>query len=272
MSLSSRRQNDYAELRFLRRNSMNFPILSPTFCNKAIQWPLAAIVFFLISNGTLSAVADIAVLDRFSELRYDSTNLGGESGLSSTTSPLDTFDEIFSGSKTHIEPGGKINTGIWFLNQNSSITDTLIAFQGETTSSMTGNGSGILELSNTFEIEFKSIGMTAFELSGSLFGSIDPPNSADFARVQLLEFNGVTFVPMFSTGAGDDLSDGFAGTFDAGNEYRLEVFSRNFTNSGTSNTSGATVNLVMESVPEPSSVILLGLLGICGLRRRRFCN
>lgn len=242
---------------------------SPLIGNNILHWPLAAAVFCLFVNCTLSANADIVVLERFSEISYDSTNLGGENGMTSTTSLLAHFNEVFSGSETHIEPGGRINTGTWFLNQDSSISDESISFQGETTSSMTGDGSGILELTNTFEIEFTNTGTTPFELSGSMFGTQDPPGAVDFARVQLLEFNGVTFVPIFSTGLGDSLSDGFNGTFDGGTRYRLEVFSRNFTQQGRSLTSGASVNLSTASVPEPSSAILLGLFSLCTLRRRR---
>ncbi|MEM7455104.1 MAG: hypothetical protein AAF456_12205 [Planctomycetota bacterium] len=246
----------------------NVPIYFQAVALRGLSSALVACLLML-APGLVQA--DVVVTSRLSEISLQSTNLGGVGGNVSTTSLTSTFAELMSGTNTHIEPGGRINTGTWLVSQTSTIADDLITSQGETTTSITGDGSGILIGLSNFEVEFQSVGDNPFELSGSHFGSTSPVGAVDYVHVSLQEFDGVAFQTLFSTTAGDSLNSGsFTGMFDDGGLYRLEVFSRSFTNTNEAFTSGASVSLAVNPIPEPASAaILLGLCLVPACKRRR---
>ena len=168
--------------------------------------------------------AQFSVLSRLSEMEFNSTNMGGVNNfVDMTTSGV--FDAQFFDSAMHIEPGGDINDGIWFASQYSTTNSDII--QADLHSEVllaqaAGDGSGILDIRNIFEVEFQVSQITPIELGGTLFGSIDI-GTQDFVRVRFQEFNGIVFLNLFVT---DDLSDfdsPFVTTLQPGTTYRLLV-------------------------------------------------
>ena len=227
-----------------------------------------AVAAMMLMMPSQLAFADVFFDDRLSEIEFDSTNLGGVDGLVDSTD-LSLFDEMLSGSNTHIEPGGRINTGVWDIRQTTAISEELISTSMMTSTSITGDGSGILDAGNYFEVEFQTDTLTRFQLSGDLTGSFDPAGAEDFSRVLLQRWDGVTFATMYSSqilGSGDL---GFNGFLDPFTDYRLQVESYARSNTNEAWISTANVNFSMQAVPEPAVSTGLGVLGLIAFVRRR---
>ena len=225
-------------------------------------WPSLSIAFAIacIVLSASPAHADLAVISRDSSISLDSTNFGGLQQSSSTNSLSDTFNQILSGSDVHEVPGGGINTGNWVVGQLSTIDHVLIAAEGETETDVSGNGIGILTGVNEFEIEFQNIGTTHFLLSGTHEGT-PSPGANDEIEVTLSQFDGVAFQTLFSTKAGGDLNaNSFSGTFNDGDIYRFKILSRADVQGNETNRSAYNVTLAMNTVPEPSALLVLGVV------------
>ena len=233
-----------------------------------------ACTYLLVAVATLfsqqTSFGDVAFLNRDSSITLTSQNLGGVEAMASTSDINAIFNQSFSGSQVHQTVSGGINTGTWQVDQFSEMDTELITAFGLTNTTMGGNGLGSLNSENSFDVEFESIGDTGFVLSGSHFGTPSAVGAKDFIQVQLQEFDGVVFQNMFSTGAGDSLNDGdFAGVLQDGGIYRFSVLSRANVFGNEANASGYDVQLAFNPVPEPGSVVALGLIGCVGLVRRR---
>jgi hypothetical protein len=171
----------------------------------------------------------------------------------------ETFSELVEMHYPIEDRGVEIGWGDWYVDQDTTISSDVIAsshFQRAQTSAQRM----LLNTYSFFEFEFRVDSATRVLLEGSVWGSADPAAEA-LARVQLRQ--GTT--TLFSI----DLDNGtfpFATTLDANVVYTLvvEVSGRSSNGNESVSTADATLSIVSEAVPEPTS-LAMGGLGIFGL-------
>lgn len=237
---------------------------------RAIQMTARYLLIAGLVLGTSSlAVADVSYVQRESRILMASANMGGLTIDTSTTDPAAIFNQGFSGSHVETVVGGGVNTGTWDLDQFSQLTAGAITVFGNTETTMTGDGFGILNATNIFEAQFESNGDTAFDLFGSYTGTTGVVGATDFVEVQLQQFDGVVFQNMFSTGSDNFDSGSFSGLMEDGELYRLSVLSRANVFGNEASASNFDIRLTFNPVPEPTSAGLIGAFGIAGLFRRK---
>ncbi len=192
------------------------------------------------------AHADFSIVSRYSQMTIDTTNLGGAMQSASTTSTEAPFEVLLFDTATHIEPGGNINGGIWNSLQVSQVGPSLIRSNMHTeaiTQQLAGDGIGVLDMTNKFEVEFQVTEPTNVELRGTYFGTSDSLFADDFIRVQFQFHNGVTFITMFLTTDADQLSAPFEVELQPGTLYRLAVDSEAHAMGAETSVSGAEICL-----------------------------
>ncbi|MEM9411530.1 MAG: hypothetical protein AAGA30_10475 [Planctomycetota bacterium] len=236
--------------------------------NVGVKFAITLFAFGGLSGSLFSssAAADFVILSRYSEVQLESTNFGGVEQSASTTSVDLPFQIQLADAIEHIEAGGNINGGLWDVSQDSMVTPELIRAQlhSETlTQQIFGNGIGILNANNVFEIEFEVTEETQVELGGTYFGTSDNLFASDFVRIQFQIHNGVTFLNLFQTTMNQQLDIPFQSTLVPGNLYRISVVSEAYSIGAETHSSGATVclrsKLLVGDVNQDDTVDLLDI-------------
>ena len=185
----------------------------------------------------LSAIAQLDVVSRNSELKFDGTNFGDTDQIATETALSGPFDANFGDTLLQGTPNGD-NEGTYSMSQHDVVSSTLLQTTHQANCDIVqANGSPLMRLTGDFDVEFTVAEDTFIVLDGALSGSSNV--AADPYTAAKLEIASTVGTPDLFNSLLDDFPA--VETLVPGNTYRLQVDAR-----ATCNTSALSKSDMLE--------------------------